>query len=1578
MLDTLDSIPIETFWREDPFGFIRPESFQSLGIDPADIPPGTFAAQRHPSQIESRFGGNAYGFGLFELSERLDPGDLELLQSVSEDDPDQIRRNYREINRIYRELGLLIRFSSRGRPYYLIPEHLVSSSLSHIRNKAEEIGKIIEFHRRKVLKENHTIGIITHTDDLLVNNLSVRFKEHRFVVLDSLDKLKAQNEPLDLVIVSRDIQEILIMERFLGVQIGGGLSRHRLEQYASYLMAKVYRVLKPGGEVFIIANHYPRKSGKAIRVTFKSEREKKSFLLFTHIFRTRRRYQLRHRTIRVNVFEFQKFLRGVYVEQEVIDRLLGGKRLEDMLLNEIRALPYLNYPLEEETGYDQERLWPRLFGVFFEQIALKPFVPTALKAEWRRRFSASGYTPRYKLTYLGQKKPVEVSFRRIKEEIETSRLAGCPLSLLADYRDSFGFVIGTLNVLKEIKDGSYSGMPEVFMARLRQPFENKRRRYPGLNEVIHLMNGTRRLERIRSRLNPEGIEGPVTPVLEHLEILPFFGLTPGELKEIYLIVVGHTPMGRVLSGKMTEKALKPLSDRARREDPVTALNLLRYCRVMTMAETVASRGAQLRPEHLSELFDLYESVVRVVTARDMDWDRLLDEKISQMGGIHNMIVRKVLKLMDLVDHFQFLDSWEELGHKGDMEKESLADYDPLKLQKIENIIRLIDTIKECEEKFLREDPLEAAIFYRKFLNVEFHGTGHLFERMDSRLAFILLWITVNVLKGEVINFNPILGEARGSELMDGVRRVEEEARAINLEYLDLETLDRFSRRLYADGTGFIMGTGFHLRIDPETQALNVGCVDLDQVLLGLEELSESFAGSRISGIPPEVLEEFDRRFSHLESFYVNHSGMIQAEQGRWKDFGFPPRQRAWMNKAAFLREFISDAFRRALFEPEHIHDDLAALHGRAYTLFSFLLPEVSALAGLDLAGHSYLKDSPIEYILTNTRKLQALIRRERREFQNDKLLHELAQREFGPMTAGTVGVSQAQISELEGIAARLRKSGSIFEALVKSFVFQDLGRVPELRWRHRDYLHPADHALSGALFLEKERIPERYGMKQGARDCLLRLVRYHDFMHHILRGEFSPYALGEVVALGDKDLFDAFFVNSIIMLLSLREDLILEDLAGELFKTRLLCHRAIEGRESLEGHFDEIHARLGRLQRALEAYQTHGLPQGENPVTFLESREQKGDEDAEAVAAGRSVASMERIFRLRGLKYVQFPDLVRLMLKLPLRYVYKKRGLHGVGYPSFERELYEAYRVYRSIESLSDSSRSFILRSLAGDKVRLFGFENVSGYLSYENQVKILLVVLMGAGRLEDASGAPVNVSFLELMEKIGCRYEALNHTLNGYSSGELWEGDEYPGLFLRSQTGLLLRMDRTAKVVVIDFVDQFHVGKRLSHMESITDLDQLKDYFHYTLRSLRKIPFYTEDYEHELEKTFERRRHEITDFMLSEVKKEMDGQEDFAEINRRYQELMARSLDIGFTDEQKSKLRDLYELRKDELKRKKLEEISNLLRATKRPAELREHWDRTKWFLYHNRPYLGKEFENMIARRFDETMAELGEREPC
>ena len=66
-----EPFPEEAFWQSSSFRFLKGEEFASFGIEARDIPQGTFPALKHPTHLKSRYGGNAYGSGLFEVYDRL-------------------------------------------------------------------------------------------------------------------------------------------------------------------------------------------------------------------------------------------------------------------------------------------------------------------------------------------------------------------------------------------------------------------------------------------------------------------------------------------------------------------------------------------------------------------------------------------------------------------------------------------------------------------------------------------------------------------------------------------------------------------------------------------------------------------------------------------------------------------------------------------------------------------------------------------------------------------------------------------------------------------------------------------------------------------------------------------------------------------------------------------------------------------------------------------------------------------------------------------------------------------------------------------------------------------------------------------------------------------------------------------------------------------------------------------------------------------------------------------------------------------------------------------------------------------
>ena len=110
----------------------------------------------------------------------------------------------------------------------------------------------------------------------------------------------------------------------------------------------------------------------------------------------------------------------------------------------------------------------------------------------------------------------------------------------------------------------------------------------------------------------------------------------------------------------------------------------------------------------------------------------------------------------------------------------------------------------------------------------------------------------------------------------------------------------------------------------------------------------------------------------------------------------------------------------------------------------------------------------------------------------------------------------------------------------------------------------------------------------------------------------------------------------------------------------------------------------------------------------------------------------------------------------------------------------------------------------------------------------------------------------------------------------------------------------------------------------------------------------------------------------FGQTKKQLELLKDFREIHGVVTDLMDRSWEKGFTEEQRHRLNDIYELRKDKLKREKLGEVDHFLETIHEPHELKDYWDSIKWYLLDNRQYLGKEFESLIAKKFDEAMKEI------
>jgi hypothetical protein len=169
---------------------------------------------------------------------------------------------------------------------------------------------------------------------------------------------------------------------------------------------------------------------------------------------------------------------------------------------------------------------------------------------------------------------------------------------------------------------------------------------------------------------------------------------------------------------------------------------------------------------------------------------------------------------------------------------------------------------------------------------------------------------------------------------------------------------------------------------------------------------------------------------------------------------------------------------------------------------------------------------------------------------------------------------------------------------------------------------------------------------------------------------------------GEENIFDAFFVTSLLITSALDEGAISEDMAARLFDIRSLCLRIIKGETSFDDAFKGLYIQKGRVLFSLAEYNEKGIADGKTPSEYLESWQGGQLSEARCIEAGKTVASIERIFRLRGLRSVEFYDLAKLIVKVPVQFIYRKRNYFSVGYPSFEKDLFEALRIYDTIQEI--------------------------------------------------------------------------------------------------------------------------------------------------------------------------------------------------------------------------------------------------------------------------------------------------------
>ena len=1542
------------------YQIVRPEEFASLGIDPQDVPVGTFVAEDHPPFLASRFGGNAYGMGIVEQLEKLGGSELDFLERLDFSDPATLRKNYRRLNSIYRKLGLLMRFSQEGKRYFLIPINWVSHSLADIKDKVDEIERLLVKQVYQQKKERLNIGLLAAPNELVVHEITGRMPTQKFVVIDSIDRLLEVSGPFDLIVIPKDMDDLFLS---MGIKelAGSTLSQEIYTTYGTYVAGKIYDLLGPGCELCVISSKPFPTTNEEVWVEFRDQADLRNFLLFTHVFRSKKRYRGKGgNLLRVHLADFYNYLSGIFVYREDLKKIVGERDPMELDIEEVDRLPRLNLKISSAKPVDLEARWDMVLNYYFEKITSVSKIAESLKKDWEKNYIVEGELPDNLQIYLGRKREPVVRLAQIEQEERASGMAGCSLALVAGYKNTFGYVLAVLRVLAEIREKSFHRLSELELNRLHNPFAAPKNRYRAFTHMKQLMKKTSQLSRFESLINPERLEGRSTKVLENIEKFSLLGLSPALLREMYLIVVGHTTMGRITFGKLPEKTLKSITDQAKRKSLEEVADLLRTIRLISMAEIAASLGDKLTREQGSELFSLYDEAIWIAADPQLEWETLHDQKIAALGGAQNLAVRQMLKLFNL---FEYLDSWTYVAEKGPFQKEALADYRPEKLEQIDQVIELIRITHYFKERFYKRELFSRPYFFRKLLNCQFHGTGHLFPMLGTRAGFILLWITISGSPGNIINFNPLISYER-QDGGDRLARVKNALESLAPEQLHFDYLSGIQQTLSQGRPAFIFDSGIQLRLDPVSQATEVVFIDVADNLRKIEAILQSARDQLIPDIAASELREADRLFGELHT-YQDHLQHFIPEAGA--DTSRLLEHKVKIERCCLRLEKL---FAQKLLIPERVFDTLETIHQHCPTIGRHILTEFWELDKIKPSKKIHSGETIPGYVLRCLKKFQALVTGDRESLQNTEVLYQLAQQHFGAMAGESIGISNVQIEILEEIIDRIAARADLMESLTAALIFQEIGKLPFYLEEYR-YLSQSDvHGEAGAEILRRQDLLERLGLNEEKSKLTDFLVEVHGLMGHVLKGEVVLPALDMVTSCDDELLFEAFFIHSVLAAAAYREGTMVEDLLDHFLHLRRLALRVMRGEISWQSHIDNEFSVKGKTLLT----EVDTAKAGQSELFILSSWDNVRDEHGYR-RMGENAASIERLFRLVGLPEISFVDIQMKVLDMPVSFIYHKKGLKSIGLNKFSQDLQQALLLCQAFMSFPEEIRRQLLDKLspAHDFIRIYGLEYVAQHLEPDTYLKLLILGFRALDRFCPDNDKPRVIDFHDLSLIVDRRFQVVAEELAKLPADRLFKDGRLLASLNRSRLGIILQVNPDKAVLKILYQDRLEIERILKQIREEEDILQLKHLYHRELKKLKNHPYHTEDYQKLLSDSFHARLQELIDQAMRKAQIKMRKQRSFAGIERVLHELTVLAEESSLSEEQIQLAKDMSEFNRDRLRSTRLEAIHReILNCTNREDLLRL-WKKVRAELVKNRRHLGKEFEDLVTARFDQQFEKLG-----
>ena len=200
----------------------------------------------------------------------------DLLDSIDLSDPKVVAKNHTLINDLFKRLGLLIRYSAKGAPYYLIPRLYVAHYMVEVQAKTEEISAHLGRLLPRRMREDLKVALLAQESELLLPELRGRMPDAEFSVIESLEGLTHPQDRYDAVVVASD-PYVFVTDQLKMSGKPAPIDRQGREALGFFVSGLLFDLVAKGGEVLFLCDSPLEPQRDNINVEFKSQIEYKRF-----------------------------------------------------------------------------------------------------------------------------------------------------------------------------------------------------------------------------------------------------------------------------------------------------------------------------------------------------------------------------------------------------------------------------------------------------------------------------------------------------------------------------------------------------------------------------------------------------------------------------------------------------------------------------------------------------------------------------------------------------------------------------------------------------------------------------------------------------------------------------------------------------------------------------------------------------------------------------------------------------------------------------------------------------------------------------------------------------------------------------------------------------------------------------------------------------------------------------------------------------------------------------------------------------------------------------------------------------